>query len=387
MPIRRLQSLCNQYKTAMLVIHHNNKSQEYEEIAKSAGNFSIAASSSAVWQLDKDTVSNTIKLSTAKIRGSERRELQISLDGFDRHFDLISDSVKQNEQETKAIKPKIINLLSLNPHNAMPLKEIPELIGENYDSTRITIDRLIKEGTVSKFLGGKDNREKLVKLTHTPPSPNFLLNTTTSTPQTTDTHTFNNTEQNTEQYTKKTEQNQIVQDCSVPCSVSEILSKQAIQEIRQNNEDKGEGAHNFSNYNTESLNTKTNQVNTCRYSSETSAAKIPSSEVPTQTNKANDNKPTAPISAKNPNRSRQTDKDTYEKIKTDSDKPLDIFPAGAKVKSKNHGYQKHKIGEVIAYEGDIPTPGVTRVQWYTPEGNKAEVTTTNTSALKLADDL
>jgi AAA domain len=99
LPIRRLQSLCNQYKTAMLVIHHNNKSQVYEEIAKSAGNFSIAASSSAVWQLDKDLVSNTIKLSTAKIRGAERRELKITLDGFDRHFDVISDSAKQNEQQ------------------------------------------------------------------------------------------------------------------------------------------------------------------------------------------------------------------------------------------------------------------------------------------------
>ncbi|GJD20810.1 hypothetical protein RIVM261_057660 [Rivularia sp. IAM M-261] len=387
LPIRRLQSLCNQYKTAMLVIHHNNKSQEYEEIAKSAGNFSIAASSSAVWQLDKDTVSNTIKLSTAKIRGSERRELQITLDRFDRHFDVITDSVKQNEQETKAIKPKIINLLSLNPHNAMPLKEIPELIGENYDSTRITIDRLIKEGTVSKFLGGKDNREKLVKLTHTGASPNFLLNTTTSTSQSTDIHTFDDTEQNTKQYTKNTEQNQIVQDCSVPCSVSEIPFTQPIQQIPNSlgDQDKGEGAHNFSNHNTESLNIKTNQVNKRRYSSETLVAKVSSLEAPTQTNKATDNKPTAPISAKAPNSPRQTDKDTHEKIKTDSDKPLDIFPVGAKVKSKIHGYQKHKIGEVIAYEGDIPTSGVARVQWYTSEGSKAEVTTTNTSALKLIE--
>lgn len=114
-------------------------------------------------------------------------------------------------------------------------------------------------------------------------------------------------------------------------------------------------------------------------------AKVSSSEAPTQTNKATDNKPTAPISAKTPNSPRQTDKDTHETIKIYSDKPLDIFPVGAKVKSTNHGYQKHKIGEVIAYEGDIPTPGVTRVQWYTPEGNKAEVTTTNTSALKLIE--
>ncbi|BAZ13358.1 hypothetical protein NIES4071_51970 [Calothrix sp. NIES-4071] len=378
LPIRRLQSLCNQYKTAMLVIHHNKKFQEYEEIAKSAGNFSIAASSSAVWQLDKDMVSNTIKLSTAKIRGSERRELQITLDGFDRHFDVISDSAKQNEQETKAIKPKIINLLSLNPHNAMPLKDIPGLIGENYDSTRITIDRLIKEGIVSKFLGGKDNREKLVKLTYIPPSPNFVLNTTTSTPQNTYIHTFNNTEQNTEQYAKNTEQNQIIQDSLVTCSVSEIESMQPIQQIPNSLEDKdkGEGAHNFSNHNTESLNHKNNQVNTRINSSESAL---------TQTNKTNDNKPTAPISAKTSKSPRQTDKATHETIKTDSDKPLDIFPVGAKVKSKNHGYQKDKIGKVIVNEGDVPTPGVARVQWYSAEGYKAEVTITNTCALKLIE--
>ncbi|RUT02042.1 hypothetical protein DSM106972_061170 [Dulcicalothrix desertica PCC 7102] len=365
LPIRRLQGLCNRYKTAMLVIHHNKKSQEYAEIAKSAGNFSIAASSSAVWQLDKDLVSNTIKLSTAKIRGAERRELKITLDGFDRHFDVISDSAKQNEQQTKAIKSKIISLLSLNPDDAMPLKDIPGLIEESYDSTRITIDRLIKEGIVSKFLGGKDNREKLVKLTHTPPSPYSVLKTTSSTHQSNDIQAFDNTEQNTEQYAINTEQNQIVQHCSVPCPESEVQPTQPIQQMTNNleNEDKGEGANNFSNHDTESLEHDTYQVNTRNCSSETSVPKVPSSKAPTQTNKA-----------------------THETIKTDSDKSLDIFPVGAKVKSKHPGYQKDKIGKVIVNKNDVPTPGVARVQWYTPEGYKAEVTTTNTCALKLTDD-
>jgi hypothetical protein len=359
----------------MLVIHHNKKSQEYAEIACAAGNFSIAASSSAVWQLDKDLVSNTIKLSTAKIRGAERRELKITLDGFDRHFEVISDSAKQNEQETKAIKTKIINLLSLNPDDAMSLKDIPGLIGESYDSTRITIDRLIKEGTVSKFLGGKDNREKLVKLTHTPPSPNFVLKTTSSTPQANDTQAFDDTEQNTEQYTQNTEQNQIIQDCSVSSSKPEIQSKQAIQQMMNNleDEDKGEGADNFSNHNTESLKDDSYQANTRNCSSKTSAPKVSLSEAPTQTNEATDDKSTAPISAKTPEDPRQTDK------------PLNILPIGAKVKSKNPGFQKGKIGKVIANEGDVPVPGVARVQWYTPEGNKAEVNITNTCALKIAD--
>lgn len=184
LPIQQLQSLCNHYKTAMLLIHHNSKSKDYASIAKSSGNFSIAASCSAVLQIDKNQIDKTLTLSTAKIRGSEEREIKMTLDGFNRHFKAESDTYKQDEQETKSIKEKVLELLNRNPSEEILIKQLPDLIGENYSSVNKTINRLHKQGIIIKLLSSNNNQDKVIKLFSTPPSPNIVSESVASTPQT-----------------------------------------------------------------------------------------------------------------------------------------------------------------------------------------------------------
>lgn len=187
LPIQRLQGLCNRYKTAILLIHHNSKRTDYNAISKSGGNFSIAASCSAVWQLDKNDMNKNIVLSTAKIRGAEPRQLTLTLDGFNRRFNVLSDSDKSNEQENKTIPEKVIQLLASTPNQAMQLKEIHNLINESYDSTQKAVKRLSKKNQVSVFLGGENNNTKMVQIIFTPPLPDYMSETVVSTPQNIDT--------------------------------------------------------------------------------------------------------------------------------------------------------------------------------------------------------
>jgi len=158
-PVRKLQELCNKYQLACILIHHDRKSEDStNKISKTAGNISITASASCVWNLSKNK-DDTLNFEITKIRNSKNKKFVIKLNEDTNSFDLV-DCVENIEANTK-INPttldSIVEFFEKNNNEPKTVREISEFLNLNKDTVRKTFNR--HEGIkFIKSIGSQGNK-------------------------------------------------------------------------------------------------------------------------------------------------------------------------------------------------------------------------------------
>lgn len=153
LPVRQLQALAEKYQLAILLIHHDRKSDDStNKVSKSAGNVSITASASCVWNLSRNR-DDTLNFKISKIRNDEGLELTIKLNpNNDNRFDVLENIHTSNPNNTidKNTEQLIIDVLTKYKNDWLTVKFISEQIDKGESCTQKNLRQLVKKSLVLK---------------------------------------------------------------------------------------------------------------------------------------------------------------------------------------------------------------------------------------------
>ncbi|MEB3309351.1 MAG: AAA family ATPase [Snowella sp.] len=156
--VKKLEQLSCKYSLPVVLIHHLAKSKDNSGVNRLRGSSAIAASCSNILILDgNETVK---KLKQVKVRGSEPLDLEIEMNPNEGTFKVLSGN--QDSIETKSLAKRLESFFSANRGTFYSKDNLmSEFSGDNFENLIKSLNRLVKQGKVTKKLDKKDNRVRL----------------------------------------------------------------------------------------------------------------------------------------------------------------------------------------------------------------------------------
>jgi len=142
-----LQSLANQFRVSILVVHHTRKSEADDPLDEVSGSTGVTGSADAVMVLKRGRGQADGTLTLAG-RDIEEQELALKFRPEEGAWELLGNAVEYAKSQERL---EIINLL--REHGPKNPKELAELVGKKYNTIKCLLLKMAKDQEV-KSVGG-----------------------------------------------------------------------------------------------------------------------------------------------------------------------------------------------------------------------------------------